>query len=330
MGNGNRHIQIESLKNEQASRDWKLNNMLLLRKLSHNIKKINIFLRLKNQIYLDPSLKEIWKGKDLFNQIFNTQGQLYRHVENRKTLRFSVNNNSYFLKLHKGIGWKGIFKSLRKFRRLTLGAKREWKAILHLEQLNIPTTNLVGYGQKGWNPARLNSFLITKELTGMISINDLCAKLGNDSPSLKFKRKLIQKVANFTRLLHENGINHRDFCICHLYLPLQANHDDIQLYLIDLHKTRIKKRISLPRVINDIVSLNLSSLPLELNRKDFFCFIKNYTQKTLSLSLKEDQELWRKINEITDRKAKRLQKNTVKHKILCYWHRYIPIMDSTK
>jgi heptose I phosphotransferase len=56
---------------------------------------------------------------------------------------------------------KEIFKNLVQLRLPVLGAKNEWRAVQKLQQLDIPTLEIMAYGSQGCNPARLKSFLLT-------------------------------------------------------------------------------------------------------------------------------------------------------------------------
>ena len=40
------------------------------------------------------------------------QGQVYRELEGRRTLRTEVAGRGYFVKIHRGIGWGEIVKNL--------------------------------------------------------------------------------------------------------------------------------------------------------------------------------------------------------------------------
>src|SRR6185295_20373102 len=60
-----------------------------------------------------------------FDRILALEGEVYRNVAGRKTLRFSRDGKSYFLKVHLGVGWKEIIKNLIRFRLPVVSAKTE-------------------------------------------------------------------------------------------------------------------------------------------------------------------------------------------------------------
>ncbi len=74
-------------------------------------------------------------------------------------------------------------KSATKWKLPILGAMTEVKAIEKLNEIDIPTTPLVAYGQRGNNPANIQSFVLTEDLGNIISLEDLCADWKNNPPA---------------------------------------------------------------------------------------------------------------------------------------------------
>ena len=126
-------------------------------------------------ITLNPEIKHTLTAQNsLFDHFMQLKGDVYRELENRRTQRIVLENHSYFIKQHFGVGWKEIFKNLLQLRLPVLSAKNEWLAIQRLHQLNIPTLEIIGYGCRGQNPATRQSFIITRELPEFITLEDLC------------------------------------------------------------------------------------------------------------------------------------------------------------
>ncbi|MCK4487245.1 MAG: lipopolysaccharide core heptose(I) kinase RfaP [Desulfobacterales bacterium] len=240
---------------------------------------------------------ERWDGKDIFGQLFALEGRVYKEQQGRKTLRFALDGKHYFAKLHHGVGWKEIIKYLLQFRLPVLGAQNEWRAIQRLEQLGIKTMRLVGYGKRGWNPAQFQSFVITEELANTLSLEKFCHDWRTSPPSYALKRALITEVAKIARTLHEHGINHRDFYICHFLLDISEGRETIDLnhlnlYLIDLHRMQIRRRIPRRWRVKDIGSLYFSSMDVGLTKRDLLRFIRVYRNKPLRTCIDEDKVFW--------------------------------------
>ncbi|HSI37958.1 MAG TPA: lipopolysaccharide core heptose(I) kinase RfaP [Methylotenera sp.] len=234
---------------------------------------------------------------DLFQQVMHLQGKAFRDVRGRKTIQVKLGNNSYFIKQHFGVGWAEIFKNLLTLRMPILGAKTEKLAIQKLDEIGIATTPLVAFGEQGCNPAKLQSFLITKDLGDIVSLEELCATWKQDSPTLALKRRLIIAVAELARKLHQSGMNHRDFYLCHLCLDAAAFHKGhIHLYLIDLHRMRMHQQPDIQDNMKDMAALYFSSMDVGLSARDYLRFRHYYANsKNSKNSNKPDAVFWQKV-----------------------------------
>jgi hypothetical protein len=126
--------------------------------------------------------------------------------------------------------------------------------------------------------------------------------------SLRLKRLLIKKVAEIARQLHSNGINHRDFYLCHfrLQLPLEpefiAWQTHLRLYLMDLHRAQMRRRTPQRWIIKDIGSLYFSAMDIGLTQRDLLRFMSRYEGQPMKTALQEKPLFWRGVQ----RRAERL------------------------
>lgn len=247
--------------------------------------------------YLDPALRSYFSSQPpgkIFDEILALRGETFRALENRRTQRITLGNQTYFLKQHYGIGWKEIFKNLLQLRLPILGAKNEWLAIERLKLLNIPTQTILGYGARGKNPARIESFLLTQELPVEQSLEQVCAQWDIQPPTFTFKKELLQQLAHIAKTLHTNGINHRDFYLCHFMLKMPS--DALKLYLIDLHRAQMRTRTPRRWVLKDLAGLYFSAKAVKLTQRDLLRFIKNYrNQQSLRKILQHEMAFWQKV-----------------------------------
>jgi len=240
---------------------------------------------------------ENFEGRDIFEQLFALEGEVYREQPGRKTLRFAFQGRHYFAKLHGGIGLKEMIKNLLQFRLPVLGAENEWRAIQRLDQLGINTTPLLGYGKRGKNPVQIQSFVITEELPHSVSLEDFCRDWPDSPPDHALKRALIIKVAEIARTLHEHGMNHRDLYICHLMLDISSGIDsldprNLKIYLIDLHRMQIRRRIPRRSRLKDLAALCFSSMDIGLTDRDLLRFIRVYKDQPLRKCLSKERFFW--------------------------------------
>nr|WP_318383580.1 lipopolysaccharide core heptose(I) kinase RfaP [uncultured Enterobacter sp.] len=263
-------------------------------------------------VELKEPLATLWRGKDPFVEVAKLQGEVFRELETRRTLRFELAGNSYFLKWHQGTALKEVVKNLLSLRLPVLGADREWNAIHRLQQAGVDTMYGVGFGEKGANPVSKTSFIITEDLTPTVSLEDYCADWLTNPPPVAVKRMLITRVATMVRKMHLAGVNHRDCYICHflLHLPFNGDESTLKISVIDLHRAQIRQKVPLRWRDKDLIGLYFSSLNIGLSERDIYRFLKVYFDKPLRGILSHEAGLIRqagskaeRIRERTERKS---------------------------
>lgn len=283
-------------------------------------------------LYLRKEFKDAWKNKDPFEEVDKLQGKVYRLVKTRRTLQFEFNGKSYFAKIHHGVGWREIFKNFVQIKTTILGADNEFNAIRKLESLDIGTMNAAAFGKKGHNPATQDSFIITDDIQNCISLEDFTKNWNVNSPLFNIKLALINKVAWVSRQLHTNGVNHRDYYICHFLLDptslekklivdscqLSDNEHpttntihgrdarattgteprtlDPKLFVIDLHRAQIRKKTPHRWIVKDVAGIWFSAMNIGLTKKDIFRFIKIYSNDSLKNELNKNLAFWKEVN----------------------------------
>lgn len=266
-----------------------------------------------NMIELKEPFASLWKNRDPFEEVKKLDGDVFRALESRKTLRFTLAERSWFIKIHRGTALKEALKNLASLRLPVLGADREWNAIHRLQSLGVDTMIGAGFGQRGRNPLRRESFIITEDLSPTISLEDYCATWLEKPPSVKEKRRLIKRVAEMVRKMHAGGVNHRDCYICHflLHLPYKPDSNDLKISVIDLHRAQIRSKVPLRWRNKDLIGLYFSSLNIGLTKNDLLRFLTIYfDRQPLRVTLRKERSLRHeahikaeKIRERTERKA---------------------------
>ncbi|GAB7530783.1 lipopolysaccharide core heptose(I) kinase RfaP [Pseudomonas sp. 3A(2025)] len=255
------------------------------------------------KLFLAEPFKTLWAGRDAFAEVERLEGQVYRELEGRRTLRTEVDGRGYFVKIHRGIGWGEVAKNLFSAKLPVLGAGQEWKAIERLHQAGVATMTAVAYGERGGNPAAQHSFIITEELAPTLSLEDISLNWRQEPPEPRLKRALIAEVASMVGGMHRAGVNHRDCYICHFLLhtdkPVTA--DDFRLSVIDLHRAQTRRAIT-PRWRNkDLAALYFSALDIGLTRRDKLRFLKAYFRQPLRQILKHEATLLRWLEKKADK-----------------------------
>ena len=244
------------------------------------------------------SYREDFPETDL-DSLCAIDGEVYKRIQNRRTFRIERGGRGYFIKCHRGVGWREILKNLLAFKLPVLGAMNEWLAIHRLRELGVETMNPVAVGVRGWNPASRSSLLVTEELASCVSLEDYLRPWSGKRLPLRERRILIRRLAKIARRLHDNGVNHRDFYLCHFLIrqPWDGSEQGLHLYLIDLHRVQRRARTPQRWVVKDVGSLWFSAreLDLPLSRADRLYFVRHYRDQPPRRTLHDDAVFWRKV-----------------------------------
>ncbi|MGM0634147.1 MAG: lipopolysaccharide core heptose(I) kinase RfaP, partial [Pseudomonadota bacterium] len=257
-----------------------------------------------------------WRGRDAFSMVRALDGEVYRDVPGRRTLRFSAFGRSWFLKHHTGVGWKEVLGEWLRGRRPVTGADNEWHAIRALRAAGIDTMTAVAFGQRGGNPAARESFLITADLREesgepMVDLETLCAGWVQKPPPVAFKRALLKRLAEISRCLHGAGITHRDYYLCHFLLPRsQLSERDsrgLTPVLIDLHRALLQPSRLRRWIEKDLAALWFSARYAGLTSRDLLRFLTVYHDCPLRPLLRRRPRSWQRMERRADAMLRREQ-----------------------
>lgn len=253
---------------------------------------------------LDEHLCVHLPKENTFDWLMNVEGRVHRAVKNRRTVEFHLGGRHYFVKAHRGAGWREVWKNWLYGRAPIVSAEPEWRAIEALSAAGIATPSVAGKGLRGQTPAKLESFVVMHALEGMISLEDLAKdwRRARGRTRVRLKRALIQRIAGIARTMHGAGLNHRDFYLCHFltrdrdwsqWTPADA----VELTLIDLH--RVQRRAIVPErwLVKDLGGLLFSALDAGLTRRDLFSFLAAYRQRPWREVLACEKAFWDKVRD---------------------------------
>jgi heptose I phosphotransferase len=246
---------------------------------------------------------------DVFEAMMRLSGKAFRDVPGRKTIQVSLDATNkgvggyaktYFIKQHFGVGWGEIFKNLVTLKMPILGAMTEVHAIQKLSEIGIASTPLVAYGQRGCNPATMQSFVLTEDLGDIVSLEEMLMDSQSYHMPETSKHQMLQAVADIAGKLHSAGLCHRDFYLCHFVLNRQhAKANQYDLHLIDLHRMLQNQSPNGNAVMKDIAGLYFSMLQNGLNAQDLSVFKQHYLPQTAAFWTKVEaraNQLFAKFN----------------------------------
>ena len=146
----------------------------------------------------------------------------------------------------------------------------------------------------GWKEIFKN--LVQLRLTDTISLEDYCKDWRQNPPGFTLKKKLLNKLASISRTLHQGGVCHRDFYLCHFLMPKNcldvASEQAFELFIIDLHRALIKNPLGLRWIVKDVSGLLYSAMDIGLTQRDLFRFIKIYDDMSLRDALSNNGDFW--------------------------------------
>ena len=248
------------------------------------------------QAYMAPELANRLAGEDLLRWAEAAEGEVFREVKGRCTLRVLVGGRPYFLKRHRGVGWLEILKNWAVGKRPVLGAENEYLACRHLAARGLAAPRVAAFATEGGNPARRRSFVLCEALTGYDSLEAVAASWAEAPPSPLARRRLIVAVARFVRRLHEAGVAHRDLYICHLMLDRQRwAQGEARLAVLDLHRARLQPNLPAYWRKRDLAALLFSTLELDLPPSSRLRFLRIYTGRPLREVLAQQPRFWRAV-----------------------------------
>ncbi len=247
-------------------------------------------------IELNDFFRKLWPPpEDPFLKVAELSGEEFRRIKSRRTFRVELNGQGFFVKYHSGVGWGEIIKNILMLKRPVLGSLDEFRALLRLSRLGVDTMTPAACGCRGWNPARLESFLITRELAGMVDLEPLAADWKNSPPPLSLRRNIIRALAASAGKMHRGGVNHRDCYICHYLTPKSGPDTGKKLYVIDLHRAQLRRRVPRRYLVKDLAGLCFSSFDAGLGWGDVLRFVRHYSRRTLKVEFAENVTLWRDV-----------------------------------
>lgn len=252
------------------------------------------------KLFLAEPFASQWVGKDPFQTAFSLTGDVYRDMGDRCTTRFEFDGNTFFVKIHSGVGIGEILKNLLYLRIPILGAENEYRAIGRLHELGVGTMTAVAFGRSGWNPAQQRSFLITEALEPTEPLDEYCNPEVLSAIGVTERRALVRRLANISRTLHNNGINHRDYYLCHFLLDTAQQYattpvSERPIYLIDLHRVQLRHRTPRRWRHKDLSALYYSAKRVGFDHRDMLCFVQEYKQQALRYGLSDEIKFWSSV-----------------------------------
>ncbi len=178
------------------------------------------------------------------------------HKRGRSVYRLEVGERAFYLKRNR-FHWVEFWKSLTRLKWPPRGALVEWRNILAVQEVGIPTVSPVAMGECVKFGLDIASFTLTEELYDAVPLDVILQKdfgAPLDEEGRQKKRRLTLQLAALARKLHDSGMYHQDFYLSHFYL----GHGET-LYLIDLQRVGRKAKVPRHFRVKDLGQLSYSA-----------------------------------------------------------------------
>ena len=163
---------------------------------------------------------------------------------------------------------------------------RERRNLCDAASYGLPVPKVVAAGEWIGPRGRLQSFLAIEELIGMRPLHRAIPQAGERlSPEdfCRWKQGLAAEMARLARLLHDRRTYHKDFYLCHFYIPEEDTAHCPptwrgRVHVIDLHRMHRHRWTWPVWLLKDLGGLLYSSDVIGVTPRDHLRFWRAYCQ----------------------------------------------------
>lgn len=265
-------------------------------------------LRNKSIFYISPEFSETAVGEKFssLKKIISCDGEKITGDPISHVKRVFFQDKFYYVKIYTAAG-KNISRGcIREY----IGESKvssEWKNLLILQDLGIPTPKIVAYGQKYKLGMYKVGALVTEEVADTADLENHVRSHPELVHDKKWLFSVLEQVADYTRRMHEAKFIHKDLNWRNILVTITGKP---KIYFIDCPSGRYVSPLFFARgQIRDLAHLDKVGRQL-LSKTDLLKFYKFYRQcKKLT---REDKVFIAKIHNFHNKHRKRKQKRLEK------------------
>ncbi len=235
---------------------------------------------MSNYINADLLPRE-WANPKALARLPDMQMRVARARNERRTACLILGDRSFFLRIYGRMPWHRYLRNLLSLRNpIRDDAGPESRALLRLAEAGVPAPLLVACQQTSGLHARgVTSMLLMTDLGEHLTVADLISSWLITPPSPMTRRNLIGAVGELVGAMHRAGVDHRDLYSWHLVYPSSGGRPvaDAPLYLIDMHRSRVRARLPRRWQIKDLARLWSSAFSMCPRRLDLLRFLRAYS-----------------------------------------------------
>ncbi len=214
---------------------------------------------------------EAGKAFASLDKVFALQGEKIAKDPLSYVIKVPVGGNNYYVKCYTGAG-KGVRRYLGKSR-----IRFEWENLFFFESQNVPTAEIVAFGEErpfGWF---CRGALITKEIKDTADLDCFVRANPEITRQRQWVERVLEQVATATTKLHQAGFAHGDLNWRNI---LVTTSETPKIFFIDCPSgKRWLKPILRFRILKDLAHLDKVGRQL-LSRSQRLRFYKKYTGRS--------------------------------------------------
>ncbi len=225
-------------------------------------------------------------GLTEFDAVMGTAaGSCLRALKDRENWRLELHRphappQAVFLKKHHIRTWGSWLRARARGEPGDTAGRVEARNVRHLTADGIAVMDLIAYGEQLHSDGRLESFVLTEELTGYRPLDHLLpdrfASLA-ERPATRdhHLHTLIRQVASIARKFHQAGYNHRDLYCGHFFVKEDVR-GRFDIRLIDLQRVQRRRRFRRRWIVKDLAQLAWSASRHHIGCTDRMAFMRHY------------------------------------------------------
>lgn len=269
----------------------------------------------QRRLLVDPALRDELEFDGLLdiNTLVAHKGleTVKARLESRQTYRLKTSRGTtLYLKLYRRVEPEPRFARLLA-QRFDSPASREWHVLERLLEINVPTMRAAACIEEFENDKVTRAALLTVGLDAPISLSRLIAEQFAESPQVERRQSITIRLARVLRMMHESGVNHRDFYLVHIRVGPEDN-----LYVTDLNRADIRKRVTRRWRVKDVAALLHSAPTSIVTATDKARFMRTYLGNHLRAHRSFIEAVIRKADRMTARTNKRVAEGEANYHVV--------------
>lgn len=177
-------------------------------------------------------------------------------------------------------------------------AQREWEAIRLLRSHGFQTAEPVAFGQERRRGVVTRSLLMTAQIPRATAAHELLPQLRGEA-----RRRLIQKLAEWTARFHGAGFAHKDLYLSHFFVAPGAEGSAPELVCIDLQRLIRPRWLRRRWLVKDLAQLAYSARLVGARRTELLRFYKFYFRRVRieNADRRFIRRVWRRVRRLERR-----------------------------